>query len=94
MLRAALLELPDLTVTSLDDEQAFLVFRRKFAAGGGFQLEFAVGPGGSEVRARSQAPQGLHAGLLAGAAGASWMTAPGPSAVRALLDAMGRAAAT
>ncbi|BDZ48449.1 hypothetical protein GCM10025867_06900 [Frondihabitans sucicola] len=93
VVRAALHELPLLTTTSLDDEQAFIVFRRRFAASSGIQLDFAVGPTGSRLNARSQSSSGLHVGVAAAASAATWIHAPGPRLVGTLLDAIATAAA-
>jgi len=76
LIKAALVHLPTLTVVSLDDDQAFLVFKSQWKQpNGGLQLTFSASGTGSEIRARSQAPS-------AGAA------TPGAAEVRGLFNAI------
>jgi hypothetical protein len=76
LIKAALVQLPALTIVSLDDDQAFLVFKSQWKQpNGGLQLTFSASGTGSEIRARSQAP-------YAGAA------TPGAAEIRGLFNAI------
>jgi len=57
LIEEALVHVPALTRVSLDDDQAFLVFRSQWKQpNGGLQLTFSVSGAGSEIYARSHAP--------------------------------------
>ena len=76
LIKAALVHLPALTVVSLDDDQAFLIFKSQWKQpNGGLQLTFSASRFGSEIRARSQAP-------YVGAA------TPGAAEIRSLFNAI------
>jgi hypothetical protein len=53
VIRAAVGRLPNATITSVDEEQAFIVPRGMFVAAAGIQLDFGRGPRGSELSARA-----------------------------------------
>ena len=57
LVETALVHAPTVTTVSLDNDQAFLVFKRKWSQpDGGLQLSLSVSGTGSEIRAGNQSP--------------------------------------